>query len=53
MPITCYGHPWGGERESAKMTGLRLPPPNRGLRELSRLRTGDMVHFPTSHESGQ
>ena len=27
------GHPWGGERESAKMTGLRLPPPCRGLCE--------------------
>src|SRR5271155_2343117 len=27
------GHPWGGERESAKMTGLRLPPPCRGLRD--------------------
>ena len=25
------GHPWGGERESAKKTGLRLPPPCRGL----------------------
>ena len=53
MPITSNGHPWGGERESAKMTGLRLPPPNRGLRELSHLRTGDMVHFLTSHEAGQ
>jgi len=53
MPITSNGHPWGGERESAKMTGLRLPPPNRGLRGLSRLRTGDMVHYSTSHESGQ
>ncbi len=27
------GHPWGGERESAKKTGLRLPPPCRGLRD--------------------
>src|SRR5271157_4788422 len=34
MPITSTGHPWGGERESAKMTGLRLPPPNRGLRGI-------------------
>ncbi len=33
MPITCYGHPWGGEQESAKMTGLRLPPPSEGLRD--------------------
>jgi hypothetical protein len=33
MPITSIGHPWGGERESAKMTGLRLPPPCRGLRD--------------------
>jgi hypothetical protein len=33
MPITNIGHPWGGERESAKMTGLRLPPPCRGLRD--------------------
>ena len=33
MPITCYGHPWGGERESAKTTGLRLPPPSEGLRD--------------------
>jgi len=33
MPITSTGHPWGGERESAKMTGLRLPPPCRGLRD--------------------
>src|SRR5271157_1780020 len=46
MPITSNGHPWGGERESAKMTGLRLPPPNRGLRELSRLRTGGHGSFP-------
>ena len=22
MPITTNGHPWGGERESAKMTGF-------------------------------
>ena len=35
MPITTNGHPWGGERESAKMTGLWLPPPNLGLRDLS------------------
>src|ERR1700679_3107576 len=27
------GHPWGGEREAAKKTGLRLPPPCRGLCE--------------------
>src|SRR5271166_5399016 len=40
MPITTIGHPWGGERESAKMTGLRLPPPYRGLRNWSRLWTG-------------
>ena len=46
MPITSNGHPWGGERESAKMTGLRLPPPNRGLRELSHLRTGGHGSFP-------
>jgi hypothetical protein len=35
MPITCYGHPWGGEQESAKTTGLRLPPPSDGLRDPS------------------
>jgi hypothetical protein len=34
------GHPWGGERESAKKTGLRLPPPCRGLWEVSRPRLG-------------
>ena len=33
MPITCYGHPWGGERQSAMMTGLKLPPPSEGLRD--------------------
>jgi hypothetical protein len=48
MPITSSGHPWGGERESAKMTGFWLPPPNRGLR-VCRLRgEGDMVREPTS-----
>ncbi len=31
MPITSNGHPWGGERESAKMTGLRLPPPTEAF----------------------
>ncbi len=41
-----HGHPWGRERESAKMTGLRLSPPNRGLRELSHLRTGGHGSFP-------
>jgi len=46
MPITSNGHPWGGERESAKMTGLRLSPPNRGLRKLSHLRTGGHGSFP-------
>ncbi len=39
-----HGHPWGGERESAKMTGLGLPPPYRGLREMCpRLRVGDQA----------
>lgn len=48
MPITSSGHPWGGERESAKMTGLRLPPPNQGLPELFPiLRIGDRLHFTT------
>jgi hypothetical protein len=52
MPITSNGHPWGGERESAKMTGLRLPPPNRGLRELSHLRTGGHGSFPDLARAG-
>src|ERR1700722_3827563 len=33
LPITTMATPWGGERESAKKTGLRLPPPCRGLRD--------------------
>ena len=45
MPITSNGHPWGGERESAKMTGLRLPPPCRGLRDQFPVRRlGNEVH---------
>ena len=35
------GHPWGGERESAKKTGLRLPPPCRGLRDQFPARVGE------------
>ena len=33
MPISNGGHPWGGERESVKKAGLRLPPPCRGRRD--------------------
>src|SRR5271157_2612880 len=46
MPITSTGHPWGGERESAKMTGLRLPPPNRGLRGIVPLADRGHGSFP-------
>ena len=41
------GHPWGGERESAKKTGLRLSPPCRGLRDQFPARVGDQVHSVT------
>jgi hypothetical protein len=41
------GHPWGGERESAKKTGLRLPPPCRGLRDQFPDPVGDEVHPET------
>src|SRR5262249_28679479 len=43
------GHPWGGERESAKTTGLRLPPPSTACGVGSPARVGEPVHWRVLH----